>query len=262
MHASNLGDGPSISKRQLAHFLPGEAAKPNGSNVMFLARLMPRKRSPRSRIIYSEEEKVVFFTNHKVGFSSLNACLSGSGFSKDIRDESAAAKAGGFAGYKKVLVYRHPFERFRSFYADWIVDKGRLHGNRRVNWIYRLMRANVPGEVVDRFLAAEPAEKASRDMLELFLSYYPEFYMKNSHTRPQHCIYSRSGISIDDFDIIVGLDELAGVIRDMFGLELEALNSSSRSTIEDALRIDKVDAVCGALYQRDFVDLKIDVREV
>ncbi len=217
----------------------------------------------RSRILLHHEKKLLFVVNFKCGFTTLNHVAEMAGLDlshKDLRHLEKAPDPHDIRGYKKVLVARNPLDRFYSYYYGWLVDKGEFFqsgGKKIANFAYRIMREVMTRQDYNKFVEADKADRASSELIDLYLDYLPVVLMRNEHTHPQFYIYTLAGLSVKYFDEIIDTKQISTRLSAMLEMDIPVAN---RSSYDARIRAGAIDddrgaAVIKSIYKKDFADL-------
>jgi hypothetical protein len=210
----------------------------------------------RSRILFSDADQMIVFTNFKVGFTSLNQTLPKLGWSTEIR---AADKQRPLMRerrrYVKAFIYRDPAERLVSYYKNWIIDKAPDYvapggsGNHGFQNIKRFF----PKQLTRAFYEATQEELRSKAFFESWLENLQYSWHRDRHTQPQHMIYTEFALGIEDMRYVVPLPKLNDWMKEKLRVELPTGNRSNSQEVSHFLT-GKVQDFTRFVYVRDYRD--------
>jgi hypothetical protein len=209
----------------------------------------------RSRILFSDRDGMIVFTNFKVGYTSINQVLPKKGWSTEIRLPEHRPLLREKRHYIKTFVYREPQSRLVSYYKNWIVDKAPDYvapggtGNHGFLNIKRFF----PKSVAKQFYTASHEELCSREFFEMWLENLQYSWHRDRHTQPQHLIYSDFALGIEDMAYVVPLPKLGEWMTKRLELDIGVGNRSHSEELAHFYG-EKLSDFARFVYVRDYKD--------
>jgi hypothetical protein len=208
----------------------------------------------RSRIIRIKDYIIV--TNFKCMFSSINKL--------DIceKDPKISSK------YKKIFLYRDINKRTISCFLNWMIsypiEENILNydndciDNSKFGWLIYLLCKEKKFCLKNYLLLLR--EDNTIELFKLFLTYLPNIYTENGHTRDQYTIVEKKKINVDTFINIDNKQEVK-YLEKLINQKIVNCNKSEKDKKELLLNFikknKKYDNIIKEIYKRDIVFLPI-----
>ena len=210
------------------------------------------------RFILCPARDLLVVVNYKCGYATLNRQLAENP-AVETRNLSGPLSLWRRLFRRNVLFYRNPYERFASFYNNWIVNKtqARLHSTGKRNYLKEFILPSGGEAVFERFTNASKEERATTPFLREFLTLFEPHVYVDGHTQPQHMIYSRVGLPVSIFRDRRPTTQTVDFLAEEFGVDAQIFNVTGGGGREELRYDEALIAFCNRVYARDFADFDI-----